>query len=421
MESPGPGRPVWKLDPEDLCLVVAASPRHRGEWVRRLARLLEGSASRVLGGAVEPRVATGPGGVPGGCRGLVVLLATGGTEHIVLDMVEGFEGPVAVAGVPAANSVSSLAEVAPLLRGRAHVRVLPDAGGGAHRVLAEVVRGVAAAAGLVGARVLLIGGASPWLVHGYEWLAARLGARVEVLGVDEFLEIYGRVGAWRPSRDPVAGAEGADLAPGEPERSLRVAAAVYEAARGYHAVSPACTYFLDHTGANACLAHFLQEEAGVVVGCEGDAVATLSLLLASRLAGAPAWQANLAGAWRDRLLLAHCAPPRWMARRYWLSRHFITGGSVTVRAELDASEATILRLPPMEAPAAIAWGPVLDSRPSRSMQCETQLLLEAPGEELLVEGTGNHYAVVPGDHVEAARAAVESLGLQAKIYGAGRA
>ena len=393
----------------ELCIVVAASERHDPRHIARVMMAAEKAASGI---DARVTIATSPDEVPQGCRGLAVILATGGTEHLLLEASKLHKGPMVAAGIPMANSVSSLAEAAPLLRGRAHIAVLQGLDGSSIEMLGDAIHGLAAASKVYGSKLLLIGEPSPWLIHDPTPLIEKLSVTVELLEPLEFASTVHRR-EWKEAEEILSKAEDAMLAPGEPEKSLAVAKSVFEEARSRRAtaVSPACIRFLHLTGANACLAHALQHVGGVVVGCEGDVTATLSLLLASEAQGAPAWQANIAGAWRDRLLLAHCSAPLSMAKRFRLRRHFITGGSVTVEAALALGEVTLLRLDPSGRGAIVLEAPVLDPEPGLEMQCETQLLVEAPGLALVEKGTGNHYAVARGGLGYRLRAAVESLGL----------
>lgn len=397
-----------------LCIVVAASEMHDPIYVSRVIRLAESAASEARIGGARISLSTSPGGFDAsGCRGIIVVLATGGTEHIALDIMRESSTPFAIVGLPYANSASSLAELALPARGRASLRLLPGLGDDGRGPMSSIVRGVHAASRVKGARILLLGEPSPWLVNDYSGLVERLDVGVTTISPEEVYEAFKNAGQWPEARSLLARAESADLAPGEPERSLRVARAVFDLSQGFDAVSPACIRFLHLTGANACLAHALQSLGGVVVGCEGDVVATLSLLLASSASGKPAWQANLAGAWEDRLLLAHCSAPLEHAAVFRLRRHFITGGSVTVQASIRAGYVSFFRFSPAGDRAFLGGGRVVDGDPGFEMQCETQLLVESrSGLDMITRGIGNHYAVVPGRYVDVFSVAVEALGLE---------
>ena len=396
-----------------LCLFLVASDLHNPVYVGALLRWLDSVASG--GGFDRFRLLTRPAEV-NECRGILFILATGGIEHVVLDSLEEYTGPVVVVGLPYANSVSSLAELSPILRGRASIIPLPGMGKEYSGLVTDILHGLNAASRIRGSKIVLIGEPSPWLLHDPLNLVKKLGVRVEVMSVDDFINVFRDVDGWDEALRVLERAEESDLAPGEPNRSIRVARAVFDAVKrlGGDAVSPACIRFLRYTGANACLAHALQGMGGIVVGCEGDVAATLSLQLASYTIGGPAWQANIAGAWRNRLLLAHCSAPIDYSHRFRLRRHFITGGSVTVESIIEADWVTLLRLDPGGARATIVEARVIDNNPGYRYQCETQLLVEANGVELVRRGSGNHYAVIPGRLGFRLSVAVESLGLEAE-------
>ncbi|MCE4624253.1 MAG: hypothetical protein F7C35_00095 [Desulfurococcales archaeon] len=397
------------------CVLVLASRRHSEPYISRILSWVKGVLGRarlVVEGQENLDIS--------GCRSIVAVLATGGTEQLALELVEraAMAGTaVGLVGVPLANSTSSLAEVSPLVRGKATVEVLPGLNEAGAETLADLARGVRAAGRLRGARLLVIGGVSPWIPGGPQGLLEKLGVRVDFMGVDEFIDVFRRVeGGWPEAERLLSRAVRAEYVEGEPRRSLRVARAVFEAAGGYDGVSPGCIHFLEKTGANACLAHFLQELGGVTVGCEGDLTGLLSLMLVAEAQGAPAWQANIAGVGEDWILLSHCAPPAWYAAKFSLGPHFITGGSVTVRAELWLRRATLLRLSPGGDRALILEAPVISGSPGWEMQCETQLLLESrAGRSLVVDGLGNHQAVAAGGMAGRLWHAVRALGMEPVI------
>ncbi len=414
-----------------LCVYVVASGS--GKAVDALAGLVDSALSLMAGrGWGAPARAevlyAGDVGEAGldGCGYLMVFLATGGTEAAAVEM-SGMAArarlPLLIASHPHANSLSSLLEVKALgLRAAfGHLRGGPES----EAVLEAWVRGLWAAHRLSRARIGIIGEPSPWLVYSRPGGEARVGARLASVSAESFLREVEET-RYDGELEGVASrlldsAAGAELAPGEPAKSLRVYKALRAvvARRGLDAVTPACWWFYRRTGANACLAHALLNSEGVVVGCEGDVPATASMLLVAHASGSPAFFANVADVNGDRVLLAHCTPPLALARRYTLTRHFITGGSVTVRAELEEGIPwTIARVDASYTRLRVAVGKAVEGRPWRRLQCETQLLLEIPGAWRLVEDSiGNHYVAVPGDHRESLRVAGEALGLRVEVLG----
>lgn len=108
---------------DSICVRIAASPLHSPILIARISRLLEEGFKSLWGSSpgVEPyAVTSGEEIEPSGCRSLLLVLATGGTEAIALEAVEEARGkgvPVLIAAQPYANSLPSLLEVKPMLEG----------------------------------------------------------------------------------------------------------------------------------------------------------------------------------------------------------------------------------------------------------------------------------------------------------------
>ena len=423
----------YKPDTSKICFKILANPLHNPLIVARVRDFIVG-ASKSLGWG-EPGVSLAPitSGEEAreeleGCSASFLVLASGGTEHIVLEALETVRGrPSVVASIPLANSLSSLLEVKPVAGGGVaflHIPGLDPSDPEALSVFEAGLRGLWASAVVKGSRVGIIGDPSPWLVYSLpngEGLK-RLG--VELVRVDA-KEFVARVTREKPPLELgekiVRGAEDAELAPGEPGKSLRVYSALKRLAGELElrAVTPACWWFYKDTGANACLAHTILNDEGVVVGCEGDVPSTIAMLLATYASGSPAFFANIADIRGDRVLIAHCTAPLSLGERYRLTRHFITGGSVTCRVRFKPyKQWTLVRLDPQLEKLRVAIGETLDRDPGLQFQCESQLVLRVKGARRLFEDSmGNHHIAVPGDSRMALRIAAEILGLRVEELG----
>ncbi|GBF09184.1 hypothetical protein apy_09090 [Aeropyrum pernix] len=417
---------------DGLCVRIAASPLHSPILIARISMLLEGGFKTLWGSSPEVApyaVTSGEELELRGCKSLLLVLATGGTEAVALEAVEKAKEedvPVLLAAQPYANSLPSLLEVKPLLKGPGvswiYLGSLDPRSAEALRTLEQGVRGLWAASRVRGSRIAAIGPPSPWLVSSrarHEDLA-RLG--VELVEVDpiEFARYVAEESVPESLGEEVLRrGEVLDLADGEPKKSLRVYQAVKRMwkSRGLDAVSPACWWFYKEAGANACLAHSLLNDEGLVVGCEGDIPATLSMMLATYASGKPAFFANPAHVSRDSLLLAHCTAPFSMGLRIQFRRHFITGGSVTSSVWFpEGSKVTVSRLDPGLEVLRVGVGIIEKGRPEAEMQCESQMLVRMPGAaRILEESIGNHYVATLGDSSEALRVAADILGLRLEV------
>ncbi len=412
-------------DLKNICFNILASELHSPVLIARISSFLEKALSKIgFGGArVGPYAVTDPAEAETeGCRALYIILATGGTEHIARDIIMASKGkPAIIAAQPYANSLPSLLEISPLLESRAAPVYIPSLNPSDKKALARLeasIRGLWAASNILGSRIALIGMPSPWLVFSKARDDGLSRLSIRLIKIDP-IEFSKEVLKAKPPREMankvISGGEIVELAEGEPEKSLRIYSALKELSRklGFKAVSPACWWFYKETGANACLAHTLLNDEGVVVGCEGDIPATISMTLLTYASGQPAFFANPAQIEGDNLLLAHCTAPLSLGKSYKIRKHFITGGSVTLTVEFKEGEkVTVARLDPSLSVLRAGVGTIVDGSPDIEFQCESRMLIKMPGAEVILEESiGNHYVATYGDHLEALKIASRILGV----------
>ena len=407
------------------CVAFAASPIHDRGFIGRLRDTVlglvrgAGLEARDLGVHVDPE---GLRAALEGCSSAVVVVSTGGTEHIVLGGLSGFPGPALLVAHPYANSLPALLELYPLARRlRVSPLVLPELGGeAAGRVLARGLRGLVAAARLRGSRLGIVGRPSPWLVYSRVdpgRLRERLGVELVEITLDRLERLYGESGVDEGLLERVvSGAVAVDRDRGEVAKALRLYTAlrrVVEEER-LDAVTVECFEVIPRLGTTACLPLSLLNSEGVVAGCEGDVPATLTMMLLSWASGKPGFMANPARIGEGELWLAHCTAPL-AAGRYRLLSHFETGKGVGVSVAYPrGATVTLARLDPGLERLRVARGEIVESGLLSPLHCRTQVRLRVgwdPG-ILLEESLGNHHIMVPGDWVEELRHAGRLLGLK---------
>ncbi len=353
-----------------------------------------------------------PDGI-GECDAVLALVATGGTERSLLELVETLpeHTPVAVVAHPAANSAASLAEVrydlirlgaAPVILGPLGIRRPSTLAG-----LRAIARGLAAAATLRHSRVGVVGGPAPWLPHDGRPLARILGLEVVDIPVEE---LFRRLPSEPPSLDILPGRLlDSRVDPVTLRSALRVYAALKSLASDYalDAISPSCPSFMEEAGSNACLAMALLNDEGITVGCEGDLAATISLHLAQAAALRAGFLANTAWVRGNRVLLAHCGAPPSMGLSYSLERHILTRRSPTLAVWFPrGAQVTLAQAGYRGGVLILGEGRIIEGTPWRGRQCESQMLVELPGERSLAASltpieAGNHVAAVLGRHADA--------------------
>ncbi|MEB3851021.1 MAG: hypothetical protein LRS49_00365, partial [Desulfurococcales archaeon] len=337
---------------------------------------------------------------------------------------------IAAASHPAANSTASLAEARyELIRsGVPPVPLGPLGVGdpGTLERLGSTLRGLAAAAVVSGSRLGVVGEPPAWVVHDASQLARSLGVALARIPAGELLSRLPR-----EPPPPPRGLLGAALRVSPDPAALRDALRVYHALRelasdyALDAVAPSCPSFMGEAGSNACLAMALLNVEGLTVGCEGDVAATLALHLSQAAAGRPGFLANTAWIRGGRLLAAHCGAPPTMGVAHSVESHVLTRRSPTLAVWFPRGVGvTVAQAGWAGDVLVVGEGVVAEGAPWRGRQCESQMLVEIPGEAGLAQAlanlrTGNHVAVTLGRHAMALSVAWAALNPGAPVVVAG--
>ena len=398
-----------------FALFVAVSTIHESEEFRNLVDSYL-SPLRALG--AEPwDPGTGETAMP-----LVVFVATGGTEQLILQGAH-FDArePALLVAHPGHNSLPAALEVLARVqqmgnRGQVHYLRGPDDEDGLQR-LAGAIRDRSVRRALLASRIGLVGEPSDWLVASSPtietvrsvWGPTVVPLPLEPLLADPDAEIAARGEAF--ARDFRLGAE-ALVEPAESDllTSGRVHAMLRKVVDAEHldAVAVRCFDLVVRKRMTGCLALAQLNDEGIVAGCEGDLVATVAMLWARHLIGTIPWMANPARVDLDRrvLTLAHCTVPRGAAGAYRLRSHFESGLGVGIQGMMPTGPVTLVRIggARMEQLRAIDGDLLLNT--DHPDLCRTQVEVEIGRDELedlLARPLGNHMVLVGGQHAAALR------------------
>ena len=402
-----------------IVFVPIASPLHdEGSTAEVLS-----SYRRSLRGAydVEAVCATSPEGVDRGglarSAGAMVLVLTGGTEHI-LKAVRALGRPLLVLAHDSMNSLPAALEGLSAGGGGPGARIVFGRGG---RQLAEVrsfARGARTLARLSGYKIGLIGGPSPWLTYSLpdaEALAERLGIRVVEIPMEEFREVHSALR--QPQGAPLGARAAGTVHASDLEKSERVYSALREiaAARGLTAVTPRCFDFINDMGATGCLALSKLNDEGIVAGCEGDVPSTVGMITMAEVSGSPAFMANPSLIDGHRLVLAHCTVAARLTRKVSYRTHFESGIGVALAGELRAgARVTVARFGERYSRLRAGAGAVVRGKPWSEELCRTQVDIRMDGDaqQLLRRPMGNHLVMAYGDQVDQLRELAAVAGLE---------
>ncbi len=404
------------------CYAIVASRLRSNTYIEWLIRSMK-PVSELLGdlvGIIDEEVVATHLPVLEKCAGVVLLVATGGTEHVVLELREKLRGkPLLVIALPYANSLPAVMEAAPILKryGRVAIHYMDGFKSVAYYSLSKAVTALRAAAHIQGTRLGIIGGISPWLVYSRldDRRAREIGIELVEIGLEEFIELYKEA---KPSNEVFekisANAARILVSKSNIDNALRVYEALKSIIKQHRlqALTIKCFDLITRLNTTACLALSLLNSSGFVAGCEGDVPATITMMLLSSVSGKPAFMANPARIGSDEVLLAHCTAPM-VYGAYELMTHFESGVGVGVSAKYPAgTPATLARLDPGSLRLRVGVGIVEASGNLSEHHCRTQVLVKIRHPERLLEDSiGNHYVMVPGRYVEELRYVAALLGL----------
>lgn len=354
---------------------------------------------------------------------LVVLVVTGGTERVILELWEQRNEtdpgePMCLLAHPGHNSLpAALEALARLHQLGAGGRIIylqgPEDATGA-RALGEAVEDLDVRRRLREVRIGSVGKPSDWLVASSPEPAVvrrMWGPQVVRVGLESVCARY------RAAEDasPLA-AELTDRAAALVEADggkIHDAAQFFTALKAtvkeerLDAVAVRCFDVLFDLGTSGCVALSQLNDEGTIAGCEGDIVSTVGMLWADRLVGGLPWMANPArlDADTDMLWLAHCTVPRSLVDSFSLRSHFESGLGVGIQGEFRRGPVTLLRIGGIDMEKLwMAEGEILRSGNDPTL-CRTQMKVGLePGTvaDLLEKPLGNHLVVVPGQDPAAA-------------------
>ena len=363
---------------------------------------------------------------------LFYLVATGGTEGVVMDLraaraATAPDEPVFLIAHPGDNSLpASLEVLARLQRDGTRGRIFYLSGPGDADGLAAIERAaedLTVHAALAAARIGLVGDPSDWLV------ASMPSAEVvrEVWGpqiIDvPMSELMARLQSAAAEPSPASAAVLAAGASGvvEPtDGDIEAAARVYEALQRLvrdhrlDAVTIRCFDLVLESRTAGCFALSELTDEGIIAGCEGDLVSTVGLLWSRLLTGQTPWMANPAqiDESANALWLAHCTVPRSLVAQYRLRSHFESGLGVGIQGVLPNGPVTLVRIGGARMEQLwLAEGEIVESGNSENL-CRTQArvhLMRGHVSELLRFPLGNHVVLVPGHHGDRLRGYWEAL------------
>jgi L-fucose isomerase-like protein len=398
--------------------MVVASRLHDADAVAELT----GPARAVLDsiGGRETDDAELPVAAP-----LVFLVATGGTERMVLDAlarrrVSHADEPTILVAHRAHNSLPAALETLAAVQqagGRGRIVCLSGEADVDRRDLDEVIGDVEAIHRFHATRLGIVGGPSTWLVASSpdaDVVRRRWGPQLVTVDPTRMIELTRTpvvpTGALAERFTRVADPVRSTVGPGDVDAAMSVRTALADVLEDHEldAVTVRCFDLLGDPGTSGCLALASLNDEGIVAGCEGDVPSTLAMLLVRYLLDQPAWMANPATVDVDanHLVLAHCTVAPSMIDGFSLDTHFESGMGVGIHGHFAHQPVTLLRLGGADLDECwIVEGDIVGTGDDPDL-CRTQVtvaLSSGSVRDLLEHPLGNHVVLAAGHHEQRLR------------------
>jgi len=340
----------------------------------------------------------------------LIYVRTGGTEGIfkrlLPELQNKSEQPIYLLTSGKSNSLAASMEILSYLRQNnikgEIIHGAPDYISKRIRLLEQVGE---ARKKLKGCRLGIIGEPSDWLIASHadkESVKKQLGIELVDIPMQALLDVIAVTPllseSIQSSNDAVA-------------KSLPGACQIYDALKVLVAkerlqgFTIRCFDLLTSVLNTGCLALARLNAEGVVAGCEGDAPAMLSMMIAQALFGVSGFQANPASINPEtgEMVFAHCTIPFNIVERYEFDTHYESGIGVGIRGYMKEGPVTIFKVSGDLSRHFIAEGELLRNQAKPDL-CRTQQVIQlsdpSKASYFLTDPIGNHHIILPGHHQE---------------------
>jgi len=345
------------------------------------------------------------------------FVLTGGTEAQILAQWN-VDEPLFLIAHPNQNSLpSSLEALARVgqLGGRGRILYLsgPDDESG-FAALAEAVHDLDVFHHMRDKTIGVVGAPSDWLVASMPdpaVLKATWGPTAIPIGLDRLYQVY----TTEPAVEPIPYRE-TRVTIGEVGKADGIYQGLQDLILGEHldALSLRCFDVIGDIDTTGCLALARLNDEGIIAGCEGDLVSTVTMMWLRDLVDEVAWMANpsRANPVDDTLWLAHCTVPPSLVSNLRLDTHYESDRGVGMHGEFAPGPITVVRVGGNEMERLwLAEGEILHPGDEPDL-CRTQVeisLQDGAVSELLQDPLGNHLVMIRGHYAGRIRSWWEAM------------
>ena len=333
----------------------------------------------------------------------LIFVRTGGTENLFrqryMDVLQARKSVYLLASSNS-NSLAASMEILSWLRQRG---IKGEILHGSHEYIgnriSQLFKLETARKTLRNTRAAIIGRPSDWLIASdvnKEAVQAKLGFDIDYIPIEEAERAFTQT----PGQPNTSCGNGChENLPG----ALRIHQALKKviAEHKINAFTIRCFDLLSSLKNTGCLALAKLNSEGIVAGCEGDAPAMVSMIIARSLTGKSGFQANPArvDSEKGEVLFAHCTIPLNMVERYEFDTHFESGIGVGIRGYMKEGPVTVFKVSGDLTRVFAEEGELIENGKAPNL-CRTQQLIRFTDKQaanyFLQDPIGNHHIILQG-------------------------
>lgn len=341
---------------------------------------------------------------------VLVLVCTGGTEHLVLEAAKINPHIILLAhkeqnSLPAA--LEALAGLKTMGIPSKIVFGLDDASLSELKTAIKVFEVVEA---LKNSRIGIFGFPSPWLnIPNFSRAENLFGVKFVHIDLSQVLKEVSNVTSVRELEADMKECTKEDF-----EKALKLFHAVSNIVQReeLQALGIKCFDLIELLNTTGCLAVSLLNDAGITAGCEADMPATLTMYVLQLLTGNPPFMGNPCSVSENEIILAHCTIPTQLTESFTLRTHFESGTGVGIQGKVFEGPVTLAKLDAGFQKMFVAEGEICESGLTLPGLCRTQVRIRLKNaRELLKKSLGNHLVLTPGRHEQTLKELCDLYGL----------
>lgn len=345
---------------------------------------------------------------------LVILVATGGTEQAVAEIIKDITLPILMIAPNQKNAVAASLEIYSVYKHKKNVLLkYINSSMQLENVLTDFIDAANAIYKINKAKIGAIGSPSDWLLTSKDLDSfGNFDAELTYIPTERLIELVNSVD---DDEETVIGftekLKEYNQNSKVPIKDIKQSGKVYSALKkiteemNLQAITIRCFDLLPYEY-TACMGLSFLNDEGITAGCEGDLHATFSMMIANLITGEPAWMANPSSIDFEEncITVAHCSTPlkMFIPKTVELHTHMESDLSVAVSGKLQKTEVTVFRTGGNFDKMLAITGKIIASNMGDKNLCRTQAIIKLDGDvsNWLDNSLGNHQVIVYGNILE---------------------